>query len=42
MSTSPFGPAADKARDERIRVELDRLSQEAVETSKKLVELYKG
>ncbi|MFI7297375.1 hypothetical protein [Streptomyces sp. NPDC050121] len=41
MSTSPFGPAADKARDERTRVDLDRLSQEAVETSKKLVELHK-
>ncbi|MGW3658397.1 hypothetical protein ACWD6R_23105 [Streptomyces sp. NPDC005151] len=41
MSTSPFGPAADKARDERTRVELDRMSQEAVEASKKLVELYK-
>ncbi|MGW1781588.1 hypothetical protein ACWCQQ_20935 [Streptomyces sp. NPDC002143] len=40
MSTSPFGPAADKARDERTPVDLDRLSQEAVETGKKLVKLY--
>ncbi|WP_329218454.1 hypothetical protein OG352_19225 [Streptomyces sp. NBC_01485] len=41
MSTSPFGPAADKAHEEKIRVDLDRVSQEVVERSKELVRRYK-
>ncbi|MEU9624782.1 hypothetical protein [Streptomyces sp. NPDC048155] len=41
MSISPFGPAADKARAEDSRVELDRLSKAIDESGKQLVELYK-
>ncbi|AIJ12729.1 hypothetical protein ACQ9AR_06635 [Streptomyces lividans] len=41
MSVSPFGPAADRARNEESRAKVDRVLDEAVETAKKLVELYK-
>ncbi|MFB7177679.1 hypothetical protein ACFCYI_08250 [Streptomyces sp. NPDC056257] len=44
MSISPFGPAADKARSEGARTELDRLLKaidESGKQGKQLVELYK-
>lgn len=41
MSTSPFGPAADRARDARTRAEMSRVLEEAAEAGKQLVELYK-
>ncbi|WAX78813.1 hypothetical protein [Streptomyces sp. KMM 9044] len=44
MSISPFGPAADKARSEGARAELDRLLKaidESGKQGKQLVELYK-
>src|SRR4051794_3734768 len=41
MSISPFGPAADKAGEQRARDELEHVSHRLVEASKKLVEQYK-
>lgn len=47
MSISPFGPAADRARDEEARAEVGRVLEKAVEVgkeaadaAKKLVERY--